>query len=292
MTISTVQVGQGSRLTLTLYSDGDETDLGTVTVGIEDANGDTVVSSGTSVTDNSDGTYEYSLAKQTEPGFHINTWSVAGGSDFTTYTDVQGSTLFNEASLRAFDDEAVSNATLYDDDAIGKMHQRVVEYLEAYTGRGWVRRYNRVTVNGTGSRLLDLSHMSKAVTSGGLHLNRPGAYEDIIQIISADDGETVSTSNIEIHPGGVLQRTDAAWTAATTDSPFNVTIEYEYGQPYPVDGADRIAMMLAKHWLVTTRIPDTATAFNDALGSFSFDETRLPYEVFTWLRNHKIRGYF
>lgn len=291
MTISTVQTGQSALITLTLYQDGTQTDLGTVTIGIVDANGDTVVAAATAVTDNSDGTYTYSLAKQSEPNLHVNTWSVAGGSDFTTYTDIQGSTLFNEAQLRAFDDGAISDTSTYTDADIAQAHQQAVEYMEAFTGRSWVRRYNRIVLPGNGSRTLDISG-TPGRTSTGLHLNRPGAAHDIISIISADDGSSITTSNIIIHPGGLLERTDASWTQATSSDPRNVTVEYEYGQPFPVDGADRIAMILARHWLVTTRIPDSAGSYNDALGNFVFEPGRLPWEAWTWLKNHKTGGYF
>lgn len=292
MTISTVQVGQSALLTLTLYQDGNATDLGTVTIGIVDANGTTVVAPGTAVTDGSNGTYTYTLTKRTQPQFLINTWSVSGGPTFTTYTDVQGSILFDEASLRAFDDGSISDTTEYGDDAIAKMHQRVVEHMEAFTGRSWVRRYNRIVLPGMGSLLLDLSSRSVNLTSAGLMLYRPGAHLDVISIISADDGAAITPANIIVLSDGLLQRTDEAWTAASSESPLNVTVEYEYGQPYPVDGADRIAMMIARHWLVSTRIPPSASAFNDALGTFSFDESRLPWEAFSWLKNHKIQGFF
>ena len=292
MTVSTMQVGQAATITFTAYSDGTQTDLGTITIGIVDANGDTVVASGTAVTDNSDGTYEYTVAKQSEPNFLTATWSVAGGADFTTYIDVQGSVLFNEAQLRGFDDQAISDTTAYTDAAIAETHQRVIERMEAFTGRAWVRRYNRMVLPGSGSRFLALE-LDKSVTAAGITLNRPGATQDIISpVIRANDGAAVTVGNITVLPGGILQRTDAAWTQAQSDSPLNVTIEYEYGQPYPVDAADRIGMLIARHWLVGSRIPSHASSFNDALGTYGFDETRLPLEAWQWLKDHRIQGFF
>lgn len=289
--ISSVLVGQASQLTFTAYQDGTQTDLGTVTIGIEDANGDEVVASGTSVTDNDDGTYNYTLSKQTEPNFLIATWSVSGGADLTQYYDVQGSWLFTEHQLRNFDDQAISDTTTYTDADIAAAHQQAVEYMEAYTGRSWVRRYNRAVLSGTGSRFLDVSD-SFDRTASGLMLNRPGAGQDIIQIIRANDGSDITTSNIQILSGGILQRTDAVWTKATSTSPLNVTVEYEYGQPYPVDGADRVAMLLARHWLVSTRVSDAATSYNDPLGTYTFSDGRIPWEAYKWLRDHRVGGYF
>lgn len=292
MTVSTVPIGQDSTIEFIAYdSTGTQADLGTFTIGIVDANGDEVVAPGTAVTDNSDGTYEYTLAAQSAPAFLIVTWTEAGGDAFTTYLDVQDSFLFNEAQLRVFDDAAIGDTSQYSDDAIAKMHQRVVEYMEAFTSRSWIRRYNRTVLPGNGQRVLDLSRGFDR-TATGLTLMRPGARRDIISIIRANDGADVTTSNIVIHDG-VLERTDAAWAKATSDSPLNVTVEYEYGQPYPVDGADRIAMLIARQWLVSSRIPANNSSFNDALGTFTFaDESRLPFEAYSWLRNHKTGGFF
>lgn len=292
--IRSALVGQDFTVTATVYEDGTASDIGTITLGITDANGDEVVASGTAVSsDGGDGTYTYDVSSVPEPNLLVVTWTEAGGTTATTYVDVQGSYLFHENQLRNFDDEAISDTTTYSDSDIARTHQRVVEYMEAYTGRSWVRRYNRLLAPGSGSRMLDLSAGGVNRTSTGLHLNRPGCFEDTIQVIRANDGADVTTSDIVIHPGGLLQRTDDAWTQATSDDPLNVTVEYEYGQPFPVDGADRVGMIIARHWLVSSRVPDTASSWTDQLGSsYSFDESRLPWEAYSWLRNHKIRGYF
>lgn len=284
MTISSVLVGQAAVLTFTAYADGTQTDLGTVTVGIVAADGSTVVAAGTSVTDNSDGTYTYTLAKQSSPGFLTVTWTVSGGPDFTTYVDVQGSALFHEAELRNFDDKAIT-AALYTDAQVAEAHQAAVEYLEAQTSRSWVRRYNRMVLPGSGTRALELA-AGYARTSSGLGLARPGAYSDVIRVLSADDGSSISTSNIEI-ADGVLYRKDNTWTSCTSDDPLNVTVEYEYGLPHPVENVSRVAMLLARHWLVASRVPNNAMAYTDALGSYQFDETRLPFEAWSWVKAHR-----
>ena len=285
MTVSTVLVGQAPTITFTAYQDGTQTDLGTITIGIVDANGDTVVASGTSVTDNSDGTYTYTLAEQSQPNLLTVTWTEAGGTDITTFVEVQGSQLFNEYQLRTFDDQAIT-ASAYTDAQVAAVHQQVCEYLEAQTGRSWIRRYNRALVAGSGSYYLNVGDGFYR-TSAGLPLNRPGAGQDVIQVISADDGSAVSTSNIIVGPNGNLVRTDAGWTRATSTDLWNCTVEYEYGQPYPVEGVDRIAMMIARQWLVASRIPSSASTYTDSLGSYSFDETRLPFEAYAWIKAHR-----
>jgi hypothetical protein len=130
-------------------------------------------------------------------------------------------------------------------------------------------------------------------TSAGLPLHRPGAGRDIIQVLSVTvDGSSVSTANVKAMPNGLLTRTDAAWTRPTSDDPYNVVVEYEYGQPYPVDRVDEIAMMIARQWLVPSRIPGSAQSFADSSGSYSFDETRLPWEAYDWIKRQKAGAFF
>lgn len=290
--MSRILVNQASTITLTTYSDGTQQDLGTVTIGIVDANGDTVVNTGTAVTDNSDGTYDYTLAKQTEPNLLIATWSVSGGADFTTYHEIVGSELFNEAQLRAFDNSAMTSTTDFTDADIAATHDRVADYLEYQTGRSWIRRYCRTVLAGSGNEYVNLNDGFNT-TSAGLPLNRPGSGQDIISIISADDGASVTTSNINVNTlTGDLNLTEGSWEKATNTNPWNVTVEYEYGQPYPTEGVDRIAMMIAQQWLTSNRIPSSASSFTDQLGSYTFDSTRLPFEAWQWIQAHKTAVFF
>lgn len=284
-------VDQDFTVTVTAYEDGTATDIGTITLGITDANGDTVVASDTAVTsDGGDGTYTYDVSAVSEPNLLLVEWTESGGTKATTYIDVQGSRLFSEAQLRAHDDEAITTAD-YSDEDVRLTHQRVIELMEAMTGRSWIRRYARVETRGTGTRIVDLNQGIHR-TSTGLNLYRPGAGRDIISIIRANDGAAVTTTDIVIEENSRLRRTDEAWTKTTSDDPFNVTVEYEYGLPYPVDGADRIGMMLARHMLVSTRIPDSAASYSNELANFTFSSSRLPYEAWKWIQDHKTGGFF
>lgn len=289
-TATRVLVGQGALLTFTAYEDGTEEDLGTITIGIVDANGAEVVASGTAVVDNSDGTYEYTLAKQTSVKLLIATWSVSGGADFTTYIEVVGSELFNETQLRAFDNDAIPS-TITDAD-IAATHDRVADYLENATGRSWIRRYNRAKLCGNGGRSVYLSD-GVSVTSAGYPLNRPGSGQDIIRVISADDGTAKTVGDIQVGTlSGELALTDGTWTKATTGDPFNVVVEYEYGNPYPDGAVDRVAMLIAQQWITSSRIPSSAASFTDPLGSYTFDESRLPFEAYKWIQSHRTPVFF
>jgi hypothetical protein len=95
-----------------------------------------------------------------------------------------------------------------------------------------------------------------------------------------------------VAPSGLITRGDNTWTKPTRTNPRNVVIEYEYGQPYPVDGVDRVAMMMARQQLAASRIPGAAQSFTDALGSYTFDETRLPFEAYHWIKSHQSAAFF
>ena len=288
MIVTRALVGQATTVTLTAYTDGTQTDQGTFTVSAVDANG-TSVSVG-SVTDNSDGTYEVTVPKQTAPKLITLTWTESGGTVYTTYVEVVGSLLFDEAQMRAHEASLVSSSSTYPDAAILDAHDRVADYLESQTSRSWIRRYCRVELCGTGGYDIYVGD-GTPVTATGAYLYRPGHGRDVITVLSATiDGTAVN--DVTAHPDGRLTRTGGTWTHPTATNPHNVVVEYEYGLPYPVDEVDRIAMMAARHQLVTSRVPANAQSFTDALGSYTFDETRLPFEAWKWINQHRVGAFF
>jgi len=297
-----VLTNQNSTITLTAYSDGTQTDQGTFTIGIVDANGDTVVSAGTAVTDNDDGTYEYVLSAQTEPNVLTATWTESGGQPiYTTTIEVVGSHLFNEAQVRAFDAKSngtapLSSASEYTDTFLAEERDRVEDLLEAWTERSWVRRYCRAEFAGNGSRLV-IARDGDARTSTGEPLHRPGRHTDVVSVISASvNGTAITASNVKVDPtNGAFYRTDGSWSAATSSNPRNVVIEYTYGLGYPVDGVDQVAMMLMIDRLVPSAISDRAVSFTDELGTLRFETpgrfgnvSTIP-EVNAWVKSHSVR---
>lgn len=288
MIVTRALVGQSTTVTMTAYTDGTKTDQGTFTVSAVDANG-TSVSVG-AVTDGSDGTYTVTIPKQTAPKLITLTWTESGGTTYTTYVEVVGSLLFDEAQIRAFDAAMLTSATTYPDAALLDAHDRVADYLEHQTSRSWIRRYCRAELAGTGTYDLHVGD-GNPVTSSGLPLHRPGRARDIINVISVTvDGTAVN--DVAAHPDGRLVRSGDVWTRGTTTDPVNVVVEYEYGQPYPVDGVDRVAMLIARQQLVASRVPSNAQSFTDALGTYTFDESRLPYEAWHWIRAHQAGVFF
>ena len=281
-------------LTKTWYVDGDATDVGTITIGINDGTGTVVVASGTVVTDNSDGTYEYSLTRDLipNPTILVTTWTEASAQSQTDHLEVVGGWLFTEAAARAFDSSAMTNATTYPDAVIAADRVRITDLLETWTHRSWVPRYARVELAGNGTRRIAVKGGVRL--SDGTRYTRSGYQHDLNSVLSVTaNGSAVSTSNVVID-GSELVRTDTTWPTATTSNPLNVVVEYTYGLPPGAQGSDRIGLLLARDRIVSSNISDRASSFSDELGTYRFTTpgigravSTLP-EVNQWVKDNSM----
>lgn len=306
MTPAQALAGGGSTtLTLTWYDQsGTPTDVGPVTIGVVDGNGDTVVASGTATVNNGGGTYTYTLADQSNPDHLTVTWTDSDTGDTRVHRlEVVGAWLFTEAQARQFrakadaaaKDKPLASETEYPDSVIAEERARILGDLERWTGRGWVPRYCRLELAGTGDYDLPLVY-GLARTADGYILDRPGRLWDIGQILSVTvGGSSVAIGNVKVD-GSALVRTDAAWTKATRSDPLNVVVEYVYGPPYAVDGVDRIALSLLVDRLVPSPFPDRTLSATTEFGTVRYVQpggpqnnvSRLP-EVNEWVRAHDVK---
>lgn len=303
--MSQILAGAGAySLTKTWYVDGTATDVGAVTIGIVDGNGDTVVASATSTTNNTDGTYTYSLADQANPDQLKITWTRSDtGADLVDRLEIVGSWLFTEAQARAFNAKAdastavtpLKNASEYPDATLADERERILNDLENWTHRGWVPRYARVELAGNAGYELDLAD-GQCRTSDGYSLHRPGRLNDIGVLLSVTANDsTVAASNFVIRDRK-LRRTDNTFPVATIEDPFNIVVEYVYGLPHIVDGVDRIAMKLLVDRLVPSAFPDRAIQADTEFGSIRYVQpggpmnnvSRLP-EANDWVTRHDSR---
>jgi hypothetical protein len=269
---SQVIVNQATTLTLTTYLAGTATDVGTITIGITDANGTEVVAAGTAVTDGANGTYTYALALQSAVKVLYVAWTEAGGSSYRHEVEVIGQHLFTEVEVRAFDNAAMANTTTYTDAAILDGERAIGAMLERHVKRSYVRRYCRVELPGSGTSCIDLAHpRAQFRSSTGDDVGGPGRLRDIRRILSADDGASVSTSDIVLD-GTKLIRKAGIWTTGTTADPWNVTIEYEYGlSGDDPEGVKRPALWLLRERLVPSDMNARATSYSDSLGTLRFE---------------------
>ena len=173
-------------LTKTWYVDGDAEDVGTLTIGIVDANGAEVVAPLTAVVDNSDGTYTYDLAIAAipEPTVLKTTWTETSAQSQSHYIEVIGGWLFTENAARAFDDNALSNAGVpnYTDEAIAAERDRVTDLLETWTHRSWVPRYARIAMSGSGTSQLHPTGVIRF--ADGAVFDAEGSNHDLNRVLS------------------------------------------------------------------------------------------------------------
>ena len=266
-----------------------------------DANGDTVVASGTAVTDNADGTYAHTLSAASEPNLYYVTLTESGGDSFTIPIEVAGDVLFSELDARQFGAKAngtapLNSATEYTDAMLLKERNQISDLLEQWTSRSWVPRYARREIPGTGAKDLWLGD-GEPRASDGRALYRPGSLTDVREIISVTiNGTAVTASNVKFDStNGHLFRTDGSFTRQTQTNPYNIVVEYTYGMDPWVDGARRIGLLLAVDRLVPSAISDRATSFTDELGTLRFETpgrfgnvSTLP-EVNHWVKTHTRR---
>lgn len=291
-------------LTKTWYLDGVATDVGDVTIGIVDGDGDVVVAAATATTNNADGTYSYTLADQPNPDQLVVTWTDVDSTDVRIDDiEVVGGWLFSIVTARKFAAKAdatdavvsLKSATEYPNDVIADERQRITDDLEYWTGRSWVPRYCRAEFRGSGSRALDLSK-GRVRTSNGFMLHRPGRLSDIAEILSVTIGSTVEDIADFEPDGRHLIRTDGIFASSTSTNPFNVTVEWVYGLPHTVDGVDRVALKLLVDRLVPSAFPDRMITADTQYGTVRYVQpggpmnnvTRIP-EVNDWVNRHDHR---
>ncbi len=139
-------------LSVTFYSGETATDAdGSVTVGITDEVGATVVASGTATTSSGSGVYTYSLAGQADLKALTIIWSGTWGSNamsFVTASEVVGGFYTTPAEVRAMDSISGEAATFSAADVVEAIAYATA-IIDDYTGTSWVQRYQRDVLNGT-----------------------------------------------------------------------------------------------------------------------------------------------
>ena len=280
-------------LTASAYSDNVLTDIGTLTIGIVDIAGNTVVAAGSAVTsDGGDGTYTYDLAAQTTVNQLVVTWTEDGGDVFTTRHEVVGGDLFTVGAARLFDNAALTNSTTYPDLAIATARGRITDKLEQWTGRSWIPRYRYGLFAGSGDRWLPLRD---AGTSRGGSGGEGAGFDPLTVISGTVNGTSITTGNVAVFDNGYLYRKDGLWNYPPPTNPLNVAVGYEYGQISLVDGVDRIALLLLRDEIVSSNISDRTSRFSDELGTYTFVTpgvgravSNVP-EVNEWVSAHDVR---
>jgi hypothetical protein len=254
------QILAGAAATLTASfrdQDGDLADpAGTVTVGIVNANGSTVVAAGTATTNAGTGLRTVALpaASNLVPQLLTCSWT-NGTVTLTTTVEVVGGYYASTKQVRDSDD-VLADTRKYPAATLVAARRSVEVEFEDYCRAAFVPRYRRVRLDGSGDteQLLPDPYV-RAVRS--------------VRIYDTDGNYTAFTAPelaaIEVNDSGIIYRTDGD----TFDrGEQNVVVEYEHGldQP-PADLADAFMMRLRD---VVNRahrgVPDRASTFTSDVG--------------------------
>ncbi len=242
-------------ISITVYSGETGIDAdGSVTIGIVDTAGNTVVASSTSTTSAGSGVYTYSLAGQSNLKELVATWSGTWGSamEFTTTTEVVGNFYCSPAEVRAMPSITGESSTFPAADLVEAIAYST-ELIDNYVGTSFVQRYQRDVLNGTDSQTIRATQMFPTTL-----------------LAASIDGTALTSSEITdtaLFEDGAMMRKDDVW--AYTSPGNKVLIEYEYGvgKAAPADIA-WCAKTLARYWLLeqVSRIPDRAISVQSEIG--------------------------
>lgn len=160
--------------------------------------------------------------------------------------------LFTVAQLRG-SDPVFEDAGEYPGRTIIRARDLVEERFEEITGIAFTPQARRVTLQGSGGRLLAV----------------PDLYASRI-VAASIDGVALTApqlADITIHPAGFLERrTLGGWAFGTG---LNVTVFYEYGMASPPAPVVRAGLLLARHLLLRKALEnERATAVFTDIGGY------------------------
>lgn len=268
MLIQRIPKNVPSTLTFVALNDADvATDVGSVTIGVVDDTGATVVASGTGTT-GAGGTYTYALAARATLGVLVATWTASGGRSWETVHEVVSQRYASISEIRDSHDELVAGGD-FSDVQVARARDAVELEFERITGLSFARRRGLFVLSGSGTTVLQTPvRYVRRVVSGSVYDRIGGTATALttaqITAIALDD---------EAPPGsctGLLVLTDGAvWPAGRRN--LSLTLEYGYDAP-PRDVW--AAVLRTAYWRLhnrNTEVLDQATALSAAGTTFSLD---------------------
>ena len=252
-----IQRNNAETISITFFSGETATDAdGSVTIGIVDEAGNTVVASGTATTSAGSGVYTYSLAGQANLKKLTATWAGTFSSNamqFESLHEIVGGFYCSPYEVRQMDsiDGETSAFPLADIIESIEWSERVVE---DYIGTSYVHRYQRDVLSGTNEQSIRLTKMFPQ------------------KILTASIDGTALTSGeinkIALYETGMVIREDDVWDY--TIAGRKVIIEYEYGKTkQPPQDLAYVIKTLTRFNLINaySRIPERATSIQNEFGT-------------------------
>ena len=272
-------------LEVTVYSAETPTAIttGSLTVGIVDEWGRTVVPPGTATSSSSTGVYSYLLEAQSDLKRITATWSgtFSQAMEFTSQHEVVGNFYTTPIEVRNMDSISGESSTFPTADLVEAITWATT-VIDEYCGASFVYRYERDVLDGTGSDHLKLSKMFPR--------------KILAASIDGTDLTSAEISDIALHENGVIIRGDGVWSF--NDPGKKVIVEYEHGvQKTPPADIAWAAKTLARYHLIeqVSRIPDRAMSISSEFGNIQLAQpgmnrpTPLP-EINTILNRHRHRA--
>jgi hypothetical protein len=254
------QILNGTAATITarfLDQDGDLAEPGgTVTVGIVDESGATVVGPGAATTVGATGvrTYTLTAAATSTPKVLVATWT-NGTTSTTTRVEVVGGFYASVRQIRD-SDQVLDDPRKYSSAQIVTARRSVEREFEDYTGVAFVPRYRRVRIDGTGRAELVLPDTELRSVRSVREYDSDNNFE------AYTDAELAA---IPASRAGVAVRTDGELFERGRS---NVLVEYVHGYDRPP--ADVLeAFYLRVRDLLNRQnrgVPDRATTFTSDVG--------------------------
>lgn len=258
-----------STLTHVFYANDTETPTdptGTPTFEVVDAAGTAVDDGDALITGDGSGTVTASLAAQTATKLLTVTWSATVGGVALVETDVVeivSGWYFSLAAARN-SDASLADVAKYTTAEIRDVRSEVETELEQICDRSFVPRYARVTLDGTGSSTLQLTHPDPDRSVFDVRTIR-----SVKMATEVDETFVAFTTDelddLAIGPDGTIRRSSGA---IFTEGRDNVVVEYEYGLSVPPPDLVKAALIRLRSRLNLTRtgIPDRATSYQSADG--------------------------
>jgi hypothetical protein len=245
--------------------DGDQADVGDVTVTVTPDNLAAIVTDDTTTKSGSGATtiYTWTLPignAQTPQVLTLEWKRTATGEILTTTEELVGRLLFTETELRNYGDSKLSDENVHTDTMLLDARQRVSDLFEEYCGRGFFPRYARAEWPGNSNQhAYALYPVDAQLRAGG-----PGHYRDLLEVLTATDFGTAQTVGDLTVMDRKIVHTTRAWTSyATRTTPLPIEVAYVYGLPSVPPDIKEAALALARYEVASRDITDRMISFAD-----------------------------
>lgn len=254
------QVLRGSAATITATfrdQDGDAAEpAATVTVGVADEAGTTVVAAGAATTTVSTGVRSYTLTPAATADLRVlvATWT-DGTTTTTTRTEVVGGYYASVRAIRQ-SDPVLDDPRKYPAAAIVAARRAVETEFEDFCGVAFVPRYRRVRLNGSGREELVLPDTELRSVRSVREYDTDNNYEAFT---------ATELAAIPANPAGLAVRTDGDYFER---GDRNVVVEYEHGYDRPPQDILEAFFLRVRDVLNRSNrgVPDRATTFTSDVG--------------------------